>query len=266
MDKSAFLAELTEKLHTKKIAKKILAYEELESTSVFLKEHAKEYPDGTLVLANCQTGGKGSKGRSWQSPKDVAIYMSILLRPQILPVKAPKITLVMATSIVRALKNLGVDAQIKWPNDIVINGKKLAGILTEMSADVHGIKHVVLGMGINVMTEHFSEELAQCATSLWMETKKCFNKAEIVAEVMNCFEQDYEDFVKEGELHQLLEQYKQFSVTLGKEVRVVGINTEYRGRAVDVAKDGCLIVEKEDGQRVSVMSDEVSVRGIYGYV
>lgn len=261
-----FLNEIMEQLQTKTLGRKLVWHKKLESTNTFLKDNAEQYPDGTVVIADYQTAGKGSKGRKWESPKGTAVFMSLLLRPDLQPYKAPKLTLVMAVSMVRALNNLGVEARIKWPNDIVINGKKLAGILTEMSADKNQIKYVVLGIGINVLNESFPGELQDRATSLWMETRKKFAREKIVAEVMNCFEQDYGYFVKNGELLELLEQYRQFSATLGKEVRVIGINTEYQGLAADLTEDGCLIVEKTNGERAAVLSDEVSVRGIYGYV
>lgn len=259
-------SEIKSRLRTKKIAQNVLFFDELESTNTFCRQNGDRYPDGTLVIANIQTAGKGSRGRSWESPENVSVYMTVLLKPDISPEYAPRLTLVMAVSIARALAALGVDAGIKWPNDIVVNGKKLVGILTEMSAEVDYIHQVIIGAGINVLTEHFPEEIAQRATSLLLETGRRFSRSEIAAEIMNCFEEDYDTFLKTCDLSGLLQRYKRFSVTLGSEVRVLDRKAEYTGRAVDIDEEGRLLVEKSDGDRVKVFADEVSVRGIYGYV
>lgn len=260
------IERILENLSTEQIGRNIVFFRELDSTNSYCRHNGKDYPEGTLVIANNQTAGKGSRGRSWESPQDVAVYMSLILKPDIQPLYAPRLTLVMALSVARALESMGVQAEIKWPNDIVINGKKLVGILTEMNAKQQGIEQVIVGIGINVSTQHFSEELKVRATSLYLETGKYFPREEIIAAVMNCFEEDYKVFLKTCDLSQLLEQYIQFSATVGKEVRILDSKGEYTGFAQSVDKDGQLLVCKEDGQVVKVFADEVSVRGIYGYV
>lgn len=248
------------------IGENVVYFEQLDSTNTYCRQHGRELQDGTLVVANRQTAGKGSKGRGWESPEDVALYMSLLLKPDIQPVLAPRLTPIMALSIAKALDKLGVAVQIKWPNDIVLNGKKLAGILTEMSAKATTVEQIVIGVGINISAKDFPEEIKERATSLLIETGKVFSKKELIASVMECFREDYKIFLKTCDLSQLLEQYKQFSATVGKEVRILDAGGGYTGLAVDVDEIGQLLVRRDDGQLVRVFADEVSVRGIYGYV
>lgn len=253
-------------LETEVIGQNLVCFDELDSTNTYSRLHGEKYPHGTIVIANRQTAGKGSRGRSWESSENVSVYMTFILKPDIQPVFAPRLTPVMALSVARALQKLGIDAQIKWPNDIVLHGKKVTGILTEMSATSQHVNQVIVGVGINVLTEHFSEEIQHRATSLFLETGIRYSRSEMIAAVANCFEQDYEKFLQTCDLSQLLEQYKQFSATVGKEVRILDTKGEYTGQAVDVDALGQLLVRKEDGQFVKVFADEVSVRGIYGYV
>lgn len=253
-------------LETKTMGRNLVSFEELDSTNTFCRIHGQEYPDGTLVLADNQTAGKGSRGRSWESPAGVSIYMSLILKPDMQPVYAPRLTLVMAHSVARVLRSLGVKAEIKWPNDLVVDGRKLVGILTEMNADGQGIQQVIVGIGINVLTREFPEELHHRATSLLMATGKTFSREELIALVTNAFEEDYGKFLETCDLSQLLEQYIQLSATVGKEVRILDPAGEYTGYAETVDETGQLLVRRDDGQLVKVLADEVSVRGIYGYV
>lgn len=254
------------RLSTKVMGQNILYFEQLDSTNNYCRENGDKLSDGTLVIAGSQTAGKGSKGRSWESMANASISMSLVLKPDMMPFLAPRLTPVMALSVARALQALGVEVQIKWPNDIVLNSRKLVGILTEMKTHGSAIGHVVMGIGINVSTKDFPGELLNKATSLLMETGKHFAREDIIAAVMNCFEEDYETFMKTQDLSQLLEQYIQFSATVGKEVRILDAKGEYTGFATDIDANGQLLVRKEDGQMVKIFADEVSVRGIYGYV
>lgn len=259
-------SEILSRLHTTCIGKQVQYFDTLDSTNTYCGRKGEELAHGTVVVAEKQTAGLGSRGRNWTSPKGSSIYMSLLLKPDISPDAAPRLTLVMALSVACAFRNLGVKVQIKWPNDIVINGKKLVGILTEMRAEIGYVHQVVIGVGINVLTEQFPEELAQRATSVFLETGKTFSRAEVLAEVLECFEQDYETFLRTSDLSELLEQYTQFSATIGKEVCVLEQKATYNGRALRVNETGQLLVELEDGSVNAVFADEVSVRGIYGYV
>lgn len=259
-------SEILSRIHTNCIGKQVQYFDTLDSTNTYCGREGERLAHGTLVVAEEQTAGLGSRGRSWTSPKGSSIYMSLLLKPDIMPDVAPRLTLVMALSVARAFRRMGVEVQIKWPNDIVIKGKKLVGILTEMRAEIGYVHQVVIGVGINVLTEQFPEELSQRATSVLLETGKAFSRAQLVAEILDCFEQDYDIFLRTCDLSELLEQYTQFSVTIGKEVCVLEQKETYNGRALGVNETGQLLVACEDGSVKKVFADEVSVRGIYGYV
>lgn len=243
-------------------------YPVIGSTNERAKEAAAEgAPHGTLIVADCQNAGKGRRGRQWSTPAGTSIAMSLMLRPQLPPEKASMLTLVTALSVGRALEELsGLTVGIKWPNDLVVGGKKLCGILTEMSADMDEIHYVVIGTGINVNLDGFPEELAQTATSLLLETGHGMNRAQIVARSMECFEEDYAVFAAEGSMRLLKEAYERRLVNLGRRVQVLAGEKSFSGTARGIDDNGCLLVEREDGTVASVMSGEVSVRGIYGYV
>lgn len=222
---------------------------------------------GTLVVADLQTAGKGRRGRSWESPSGASIYMSILLRPEILPDQAPMLTLVMAQSVAEAVRELtGAEVGIKWPNDIVLNGKKICGILTEMSAEIDYINYVVIGVGVNVNTPDFPETLAKTATSLKIELGQSVKRSALIAAVMKRFEENYETFIRTGDLSGMQERYNSLLVNRDRDVRVLEPGHEYNGHALGINSTGELLVEKEDGTTAEIFAGEVSVRGIYGYV
>lgn len=254
-------------LATKWLGWKIQYYPETDSTNVRAKAFAGEGVHGTLIVAGSQTAGRGRRGRSWESPEEKNIYMSIYLKPEFDVEKAPMLTIVMAYSVAKALRNVfGLEAEIKWPNDLVLNKKKICGILTEMNVKQGAIEYVVIGTGINVGNRSFPEELQQSATSVWLETGQQFSRAQIIAEIMNVFEQEYERFCEAGSLAPIQEAYNQMLVNSGKEVLVLDAKGQYRAFAKGINEAGELQVEKEDGTRESVFAGEVSVRGIYGYV
>lgn len=163
--------------------------------------------------------------------------MSLILRPDILPASASMITLVAALAVYDGIKNVtGLAAGIKWPNDIVANGKKLCGILTEMSAELEGIHYVVVGIGINVNMEEFPEEVRQRATSLLLETGEKVRRSRLVAAIMEAFEQYYEEFISQGDLSGLISVYNKHMVNAGKEVRVLDRSGDYIGKAWESTK------------------------------
>ena len=183
------------------------------------------------------------------------------------PSDAPMLTLVMAYASTIALREkTGLDIGIKWPNDLVVNGKKISGILTEMSAEIDYINHVVIGIGINVNMESFPEDIAKTATSLRIEAGKEFRRFELIAAIMEHFEKAYEAVCEAGSLKPIMEDYTRLLVNCGRRVRVLEPEHEYDALALGIDKTGELQVECEDGSRKSVFAGEVSVRGIYGYV
>ena len=193
--------------------------------------------------------------------------MSLLFRPELRPVRDSMLTLVIGLSVTQAIRsNLGLQAQIKWPNDVVLNGKKLVGILTEMSAQMNYIEYLVTGIGINANLREFPEELEDKATSLQKEIGHKVNRSALIAECMEKIEENYEIFVKTQDLSGLMAAYQEALVNQDQQVRVLEPGHEYTGVARGINAMGELLVEKEDGTITEVYAGEVSVRGLYGYV
>ena len=261
-------SEIKSRMETQWVGQRVYFYEKIDSTNTQAKRLAEEdAPSGTLVVSDCQVKGKGRRGRVWTSPKGEAIYMTILLRPQIRPDRASMVTLVMGLSVVQAIRNvLGLETSIKWPNDVVLNRKKLVGTLTEMSAQMDYIEYLVIGTGINANMTAFSEELKDKATSLRMEMGRPVNRAALIAESMKYFEKNYEIFEKTQDLSGLMEDYQAVLANLNQPVRVLEPGHEYSGIARGINEKGELLVEREDGTVTAVYSGEVSVRGLYSYV
>ena len=247
-------------LTTKYIARNTKYLPETDSTNEAAKRDSAS-PDGSLYIAEVQTAGKGRLGRGWESPKGTGIWMSLLLKPDIAPQDISEITLIAGIAVCRAV---GHGAKIKWPNDIVIGSRKICGILTEMSAEIERVNHIVCGIGINVNTPSFPPELCDKATSLLIETGTKTSRAELRAKVMNEFEPLYESFIKDG-FKSARNEYRKLCVTLDRDVQVIYRKETIIGKAIDIDDDGGLIVDTDNG-RIIVTSGEVSVRGIYGYI
>lgn len=248
--------------------KKIICYKQLDSTNTEIARLAMQGAEhGTVVVAESQTAGKGRKGRSWESPARENIYMSILLRPDCVPNKAPMLTLVMAYSVAQVIQELGFsEVQIKWPNDLVLSGKKVCGILTEMQLKGSEIDYVVVGVGINVNTRNFSAGLGDKATSLFLESGSKFERETIVENIVDNFEHAYRQFCNAQDLSFLQETYNSMLVNAGKEVRVLEPGNEYTAYAQGINSKGELMVRMLNGEEKAIYAGEVSVRGVYGYV
>lgn len=260
--------EISGLLETKWAARELKFYEETDSTNIQAGcEAINGAPHGTLIVADKQCAGRGRRGRSWESPAGTNIYFSLILKPDFTPDKASMLTLVMAYSVNRAIMELtGLACGIKWPNDIVVNGRKVCGILTEMSVDGTGIRHVIIGVGINVGLQEFLPELADKATCLVKEAGIRISRSRLISRIMGAFEEDYEAFAACGDLRLLLDSYNKMLVNCDAKVRVLDPQGEYEGTARGITKTGELLVETEEGSLVEVYAGEVSVRGIYGYV
>lgn len=261
-------AEIKSLMHTEWVAKEVLYFDTIDSTNTKAQELAeKGYPSGTLVVADKQESGKGRRGRSWVSPSGTGIFMTLMIKPDINPNNASMLTLVAALAVAKAITSVtGEEAMIKWPNDIVVNGKKVCGILTEMNAQFDYINHIVVGIGINVHNESFPEEISQMASSLMMEAGgKRFHRAQIIAETMSYFEQYYDTFLKTQDLSALVREYDELLVNRNKSVRVLDPKEPFDGKAMGITPKGELIVDTWESRKL-VSSGEVSVRGIYGYV
>ena len=261
-------SEIESLIETSWAGKRVLFLEETDSTNIQAKKQAEAGAEhGLLVVAEKQSAGKGRRGRGWNSPSGKNAYFSILLRPEIRPEHAPMLTLVMAVSVVQAVKEIAdVQAMIKWPNDVILNGKKICGILTEMSSEIDYVNHVVIGAGINVNEEVFPDEIKEKATSLFCETGNRYRRAEIAACAVEKFEDNYSRFIKTEDISLLKEEYEEALVNRGKKVLIIEPSGEYEGTALGINRHGELLVEHEDGRRDAIFAGEVSVRGIYGYV
>lgn len=262
-------AELGSRLHTKWMGRNCICLETVDSTNTHAKRLAEEgAPAGTLVAAEEQTGGKGRRGRGWTASRGVNIMMTLLLRPRIRPEHASRLTLLMAMAVAEGIRKVtGLSAGIKWPNDVVVHGKKVCGILTEMSAELDGIHYVVIGAGINVNQEQMADEIQDKATSLYIEGGKRIKRAELAARVLHYFEINYAVFEKTWDFSGLVDQYNRSLVNRDREVRVLDPKGAYDGIARGINEKGELIVErKSDGQVEHVYAGEVSVRGVNGYV
>ena len=260
-------SELKSRRKTKWIGKNIFYFDTVGSTNVEAKRLAEEgMESGTLIVAGRQDSGRGRRGKVWQSPEGTAIYMTLLLKPEVETNHAARLTLVTALAVSKAITEItGRPAGIKWPNDIVMNGKKVCGILTEMSAQPGYIDYLVIGVGINVHTEEFSEELSETATSVFLETGMHYLRAELIEAVWEAFEGYYETYLQTEDMSALVKEYDSRMVNLHKMVKVLDPKEPFEGKAMGITPGGELIVDTWESRRL-VSSGEVSVRGVYGYV
>lgn len=256
--------ELEQGLKTKTMGQTIYFYEETDTTNNRARELALEgAPEGTLVVAEKQTAGRGRRGKVWESPLGTGIWMSLVLRPQIMPAEASVLTLLCGLATAEAIEaETGLSAGIKWPNDILINGKKAVGILTEMDCEMSEVHFVIPGIGINVNTASFPPEIADIATSLYLECGKTVSRRRLMHKVLERLEEHYETFLRTGSFAAMLEDYRKLCITLGKEVHVLG-REPFFAEALDITPEGELLVRRADnGKEEVVFSGEVSIRGV----
>ena len=271
--------QIVGKLSTSWAGRPLIFKEETGSTNDDVFALAAEgYPHGTLVVAARQTAGKGRRGRTWISPEDGNIYMSILLKPDLRPEITPMLTVVMALSVYQAAEKASSEDMsacrfgIKWPNDIVasVNGgpyRKLCGILTEMRMEDSEISAITIGIGLNVNQTEFSPEIAENAGSFALSMGSKINRAALTASIWNFFEQNYLLFVQKQDFSALRPAYEAGLVNCGKSVHVLDPKNPFTGTAIGINNEGELLVQPDDGGPVRVIgSGEVSVRGVKGYV
>jgi BirA family biotin operon repressor/biotin-[acetyl-CoA-carboxylase] ligase len=216
-------------------------------------------PEGAVILAEEQTAGRGRAGRSWHSERAAGIYVTLLLRPKISPMQAPLLTMMAGLSAYAAIQaQTGLQLDLKWPNDLILNGKKLGGILTEMHADTSLVRFVIVGIGINVNQEKFPGELNGIATSLHAETGKNQSRLELLARLLREFESDYNRFLREGAASVTERFAKASSYAVGKKVRVTNGAESFSGVTAGLAPEGLLQVEREDGKTVMVIAGDVA--------
>jgi len=248
--------EVSRGLDTKFIAKKIYYFERVSSTmDVAMQLAIKGASHGTIVLAESQDKGRGRLGRHWFSPKYKGVYLSIILRPKLLPSGAPILTLLCAVSICEAIKEVtGLDARIKWPNDILIHNKKLGGILTELNAEMDEINFMIIGIGLNVNND--KKTLASGATSLKGEKREFINRISLLQEILRKIEANYL-LLESKHAEPIIEKWRQHNITLNRRVKVYCQKEHIEGEAVDIDSDGGLLVRKDSGILEKVMAGDV---------
>ncbi|MFY9217381.1 MAG: biotin--[acetyl-CoA-carboxylase] ligase [Tepidanaerobacteraceae bacterium] len=231
-----------------------------ESTNNDAKRLAQEgVPDGTLIVAERQQGGRGRMGRMWDSPEG-GIWLSVILRPALAPAEAPKLTIMSAVAVAEAIIQLtGISANIKWPNDILIDGKKVCGILTEMSAEMDLINHVIIGIGINVNNDNFPDELKDKSISLKQVKGDKINRVKLLASLLEKLEAYYVKAEREG-FDEIFDRWRALCVNLDKRVRIIGKNESFEGTAMDIDSSGALLIKTLNGGVVKVLSGDVSIR------
>ena len=243
-------------------------YDTTDSTNLQAKLLARQgAPHGTVLIAGHQTVGRGRLGRRFQSPVGMGVYLSVILRPNCLPAQLMHLTCATGVAMLEAIeKASGIRPQVKWINDLVVDGRKLGGILTELSVDKGMVDYAVLGIGINSLQkeEDFPPEIAGLATSLSLAAGHTVLPEVLAAAMIEALWKM--STVLFTEKAQLMARYKENCITLGKEIQVIRGDSVRPGRAVDLDEDGGLLVEYTDGQTQTVSSGEVSVRGMYGYV
>lgn len=243
----------------------IIYLETVDSTNTYLKKIAKNKNEGLVVISKEQTHGKGRVGKSFKSNYDEGIWMSILLKPKINIQKISFITLIAGASVVKSLNELNVEVKIKWPNDIILNNKKLGGILTELSSQDKDNNNLIVGIGINVKTLNFDDEIKNIATSLYKENHK-ISKNEIISKFLENFEKLYFDYVNKNEKSEVLKICKNFSSVINKDVYIIKNNQKELVKVIDINDDGDLVVLDEFLQTKNIISGEISIRGENGYI
>lgn len=255
--------ELALLVKTDCIGRHIVHKDTVGSTNELAKELAqKGAEEGTVVIAEEQTKGKGRMGRSWYSPDGRGLWFTIILRPPICPADAAKLTLVSAVAVAKTIREVtGVYAGIKWPNDVLLDNRKIAGILTEMSAEIDKVNYLVVGIGINVSLDSNStpSELQTVAASLEGHWTTKVSRLKLLAETLNNFDRLYRDFIN-GNFDKILSAWKEMSVTINRWVKISSLTGVEEGIAFDVDDEGALLLMKQDGSMKRIISGDISLR------
>ncbi|MDY6863279.1 MAG: biotin--[acetyl-CoA-carboxylase] ligase [Thermodesulfobacteriota bacterium] len=258
------LGSIKNNLKTSYIGKKIYYYDVTDSTNIKAKELAMDgEKEGSIILAEAQTAGRGRLKRKWLSPKGSNILLSVILRPRLELKEVFLITMVASVAIAKIVRShIKLAAEIKWPNDIYIKGKKVCGILTEFNTEKEIIDFIVLGVGINVnFNTAFYPEIKEVATSLSMEKGKKISRNKLLLQFLFQLEKEYEE-LKRKKVEELRKSWCDYSCVLGKNVTIESFGTIYYGKALNIDKEGSLIIQNKEGQLERILSGDVQVKSI----
>ncbi|MDB6017409.1 MAG: Bifunctional ligase/repressor BirA [Pedosphaera sp.] len=248
--------------NTKVVGRDIQVFEETTSTNDVVEKLARDgVKEGAVVFAESQTKGRGRLGRKWISPARKGLWFSVLLRPPLSPLAVTQLTIAAATALFRAIKSqTGITPEIKWPNDILIRGKKTAGILTELSAEPDKVKHVILGMGVdvNLGAGEFPVELRKLATSLRIETGQRQNRAELAVKILQELDRDY-DRICSGQFEALADEWEEYCSTIGQRVTIRVGERKIQGTAESLDTDGALLLRTQHGHLERIIGGDVTV-------
>lgn len=257
------MGQLQQFLTTERYGRQVHYYDTVESTQLVAHELVRSgAPDGTVVIAEHQTAGRGRMMREWESSEGKGIWMTVIIRPNVAPHQAPQFTLVTAVSIVQAMKACfnNFTPEIKWPNDILVNGKKTTGILTEMVAEADRIQALLIGIGINVnqQPEDFPDELQNIATSIAIEEGEQIERVHFVANVLDFLEHYSDHYVKNG-FGMIKTLWEQSSGTIGKQVKATTLREVVEGEAISITESGVLEIRQANGEIKSVYSADIEL-------
>ncbi|PRR80758.1 biotin--[acetyl-CoA-carboxylase] ligase [Clostridium vincentii] len=252
--------EISELLTTAQLGRNIIHFDTIDSTNKKAKDLAsKGAADGTIIISEIQESASGRFKRVWSSPKG-GIWFSMILRPNIVPTECTKVTQITAAAIYKSFLKFGLNVNIKWPNDIVLNDKKLCGILTELKCDLETVDYLVVGIGLNVNIESFDEDISTIATSLKIEFNKEFNRIEIISSFLNTFEELYNQFVSNGDISETISICRNHSNLFGKKAKLITCNNEEEVTCLRLSDEGNLIVNDSHGNEKAVMSGEITFK------
>jgi len=243
---------------TKVIGRDIKVFEQTTSTNDVAEKLARDgVREGVVVFAEAQTKGRGRLGRAWNSPRRKGLWFSVLLRPNLHPQETTQLTVISAIALRRAIQTVaGLSAGIKWPNDLLLGGKKAAGILTELSAELDRVRHVILGIGVDVNQEEFPAELQATATSLKIASGKTVPRAELAVEILRELDRDYAR-MGAGKFSEIADEWESASATIGRNVAVHVGERNFRGRAESLDDDGALLIRTEHGRLERIIGGDV---------
>lgn len=256
--------EIKHQLKTSYMGQEVYYFESIDSTNIYANTIANQAPEGAVVVSKKQTQGKGRSGKIWVSDYDQGIYFSTILKPSIPISRASFLTQVAGAALATSLEKLGVSCQIKWPNDLVLNGRKIAGILTEMRAEIESISYIVVGIGVNIGPKTFEESITTVATSLANEGYQ-IRDLDLLRTFFIYFEDLYEDF-KKRDYTRILGILKDKSAVLGKEIYLIRDGQKDKVFAENIDEYGNLIVRNELGFLEEVFTGEISIRGLDSYI